>query len=212
MNPNITERNIKLGATLVKALGARHFDAYYAETSAEACKIALDLIEEGSTVSWGGSMTLGEVGLINALKEGNYNLLDRDAVPPQQRQDIARRALQCDTFLMSTNAVSEDGVLVNIDGNGNCLAALLFGPKQVIVVAGMNKVARDVDSAIARARGTAAPINCQRFSDLDTLCRKTGVCGNCKSPDSICAQVVLTRLCRPAGRIKVILVGETLGF
>ena len=125
--------------------------------------------------------------------------------------DMLRQALTCDTFLMSSNAISEDGQLVNIDGMGNRVAALCFGPKQVIVVAGMNKVAGDLDSAMSRARHIAAPANVQRF-DVKTPCAVTGQCGNCTSPDCCCAQIVTTRFSKIPGRIKVVLVGEVLGL
>jgi hypothetical protein len=125
---------------------------------------------------------------------------------------MMRKGLTCDTFLMSTNAMSEDGMLVNIDGNGNRVASLIFGPKQVVIIAGVNKITKDLDSAIARARGTAAPVNAQRFAGISVPCAKTGVCANCNSPDCMCCQVVVTRHSRQAGRIKIILVGEPLGF
>ena len=123
----------------------------------------------------------------------------------------SRLALTCGTFIMSSNAISADGQLVNIDGNANRVAALCFGPESVLVIAGMNKVMGDLDSAIARARQVAAPANAQRF-DIKTPCAVTGSCGDCTSSDCICCQMVITRACRPAGRIKVILVGEDLGF
>ena len=127
------------------------------------------------------------------------------------QQALMRQALTCGTFIMSSNAISADGQLVNIDGNANRVAALCFGPESVLVIAGMNKVMGDLDSAIARARQVAAPANAQRF-DIKTPCAVTGSCGDCTSPDCICCQMVITRACRPAGRIKVILVGEDLGF
>ena len=123
-----------------------------------------------------------------------------------------RKALLCDTFLMGTNAAVEDGQLINIDGNGNRVAALSYGPKQVLVVVGMNKVCPTVESAMARARSTAAPININRFAGSDTPCYKTGMCAHCATTNSVCAQLLRTRVCRPAGRIKVILVGENLGY
>ena len=130
----------------------------------------------------------------------------------KKSQELMRQALTCGTFIMSSNAISADGQLVNIDGTGNRVAALCFGPEQVIVVAGMNKVAGDLEGAMRRAREVAAAVNAQRFAGLKTPCSVTGLCADCTGPDSICCQIVTTRICRPAGRIKVVLVGEELGF
>lgn len=202
----------KSGPTLVKAMKKRQFDAYYCSTAEEAVEKVLELIPAGDVVSWGGVATVDELGIKDRLRQRGQSLIDRDtAKTPDERMDMLRQALTCDTFLMSSNAISEDGQLVNIDGTGNRMAALCFGPRQVIVVAGMNKVAGDLDSAMARARHIAAPANAQRFEGT-TPCRVTGQCGNCTSPGCICAQVVITRFCNPAGRIKVVLVGETLGL
>jgi len=206
-------RNEKLGKQVVKALEKRSFEAYYVATKEEAQLKALELIPEGDLVSWGGSSTLEEIGLLKKLHEcGKYQILDRDQFPASERYEIMRKALLCDTYISSTNGLTEDGQLVNLDGNGNRVAAMTFGPKSVIVVAGMNKVTKDLDTAISRVRNTAAPINCQRFADKKTPCNVTGECGDCTSTDSICAYLVVTRLSKPAKKIKVILVGEDLGF
>lgn len=202
----------KSGPTLVKAMKKRQFDAYYCSTAEEAVEKVLELIPEGDVVSWGGVATVDQLGIKDRLRQRNQPLIDRDtAKTPDERMDMLRQALTCDTFLMSINAISEDGQLVNIDGMGNRVAALCFGPKQVIVVAGMNKVAGDLDSAMSRARHIAAPANVQRF-DVKTPCAVTGQCGNCTSPDCICAQIVTTRFSKIPGRIKVVLVGEVLGL
>lgn len=202
----------KAGPTLVKALKKRNFDAYYCSTADEAVEKVLSLIPEGDTVSWGGVMTVDELGIKDRLRQRNQPVIDRDtAKTPEERMAMLHQALGCDTFLMSSNAISEDGQLVNIDGLGNRVAALCFGPKQVIVVAGMNKVAGDLDSAMSRARHIAAPANVQRF-DVKTPCAVTGQCGNCTSPDCCCAQIVTTRFSKIPGRIKVVLVGEVLGL
>ena len=149
---------------------------------------------------------------MDRLHQGDYQLIDRDTgKTPAEKQALMRQALTCGTFIMSSNAISADGQLVNLDGNANRVAALCFGPESVLVIAGMNKVMGDLDSAIARARQVAAPANAQRF-DIKTPCAVTGSCGNCTSPDCICCQMVITRACRPAGRIKVILEVEDLGF
>ncbi len=172
----------------------------------------LELIPREDTVSWGGAMTVDELGLKQRLAQEGYTLLDRDtAQTPEEKQAIMRQALTCGTFLMSSNAISGDGQLVNIDGMGNRVAAMCFGPRQVVVVAGMNKVMGTLDDAVARARNIAAPANAQRFG-IRTPCGLTGQCGDCTSPDCICSKLVITRFCMPAGRIKVVLVGEELGL
>ena len=206
------KRKELLGATLVKNLERRHFEAYYCPTAAEAMEKALSLMPEGSSVSWGGSMTIRDMGLTKAVKEGNYNVIDRDtATNPAEMREMHRQGLLTDFYLTSTNALSEDGVLVNIDGTGNRVAAISFGPNNVIVLAGLNKVAQDVDAAIKRVRSYVAPVNSMRFMGK-TPCAIDGTCHNCVSEECICNQVLVTRVCRPAGRIKVILIGEELGF
>jgi len=204
-------RNEKLGAKVVKAMESRHFEAYYCGTKEEALKKALELIPEGSVVAWGGSVTMNEIGLSEALHSGKYQLIDRDAAPPEERRKLMRQGLLADYFISGANAVSEDGEIVNIDGMGNRVGAIVYGPDHVVMIAGMNKVAKTLEDAVKRARTIAAPINKQRFGGT-TPCAKTGSCGDCKAEDCICCQMLVTRVCRPAGRIKVILVGEELGF
>ena len=205
-------RNEKFGAGLIKALALRHFDAYYCASCAEAAEKILSLIPKTDVVSWGGSMTMEALGVIDRVKKGGWRVIDRSTAQSQDEKiEIMRRALLCDTYLTGANAISEDGEIVNVDGNGNRVAAMTFGPKSVIVACGMNKVVKTAEDAISRARNTAAPVNAQRF-DIRTPCKTTGSCADCKSTDSICSYIVRTRLCKPAGRIKVVLVGETLGF
>lgn len=202
----------KRGEILVKNLKSRHFDAYYCETKEEALKKALELIPEGVTVSWGGSATNQQIGLIDAVKNGNYNAVDRFAgETPEQREESMRCSMFADVFLTSANAISMDGQMVNIDGFGNRVAAVICGPKKVVVVAGMNKVEDTLEAAITRARTVAAPMNKQRF-DVQTPCAVTGTCGDCKAEGCICNHIVVTRHSRPIGRITFILVGEPLGF
>ena len=202
----------KAGAKVAEALNKRYFEAYYCSDRAAALEKILELIPQDHVVSWGGAATVDELGVKEALRQRGQAVIDRDtAKDAQERQQMLKQALTCDTFLMGSNAISADGQLVNIDGTGNRVAALCFGPTQVVVVAGMNKVAGDLDGAMRRAREVAAPMNAQRFP-LKTPCVANGLCGDCKGPDSICAQIVTTRLCKPAGRIKVVLVGEDLGF
>lgn len=211
----LTQRKMqydKAGAKVAEALNKRYFEAYYCSDRAEALEKILELIPQDHVVSWGGAATVDELGVKEALRQRGQAVIDRDtAKDAQERQHMLKQALTCDTFLMGSNAISADGQLVNIDGTGNRVAALCFGPTQVVVVAGMNKVAGDLDGAMRRAREVAAPMNAQRFP-LKTPCVANGLCGDCKGPDSICAQIVTTRLCKPAGRIKVVLVGEDLGF
>jgi len=206
------QRYSKLGPKVVKALKARSFDAYYFDDEAEAVEKLFSLIPKEHVVSWGGSKTLADLGVQERLVKDGYSVLDRDkASSPQERGEIMRRALLCDTFLSSTNALSEDGQLVNIDGNGNRVAAMIYGPKQVIVVTGMNKVAKTYEDAVVRARTIAAPLNTQRFPNLKTPCNETGTCADCQSPDTICSFIVTTRFSK-VGRIKVILIGKDLGL
>lgn len=211
----LTQRKMqydKAGAKVAEALNKRYFEAYYCSDRAEALEKILELIPQDHVVSWGGAATVDELGVKEALRQRGQAVIDRDtAKDAQERQQMLKQALTCDTFLMGSNAISADGQLVNIDGTGNRVAALCFGPTQVVVVAGMNKVAGDLDGAMRRAREVAAPMNAQRFP-LKTPCVANGLCGDCKGSDSICAQIVTTRLCKPAGRIKVVLVGEDLGF
>ena len=202
----------KLAPRMVKSLQSRHFDAYYCKTAAEAKNMALSLIDEGSTVSWGGSLTIREIGLKQAVVDGNYKVIDRDkGETPEARHELMRQALLCDTYLTSVNAISEDGEFVNIDGGGNRVAAITFGPKSVIAIVGMNKVAKTLQDAYNRARSYASPLNTVRLN-LDTPCAKTGSCMNCTVAGCACAYIVTTRVCRNPGRIKIILVGEPLGL
>lgn len=211
MDP-ITQRNQKLANTVAKNLRARHFDAYVASDEDEAKRIALELIPSTHTVGWGGSVTIDQIKLKEALVERGNHVIDRSLAKDRAESvKMMKACLTCDTFLMSANALSADGVLVNIDGNGNRVAPLVFGPDSVVVVVGINKIAPDVQTALARARSVAAPTNAQRF-DVNTPCKISGSCANCKCPDSICTQVNFTRLCRPGGRIKVIIVTKELGF
>lgn len=213
MNPAAKKRYDLLGPRVAEACRRRHFDAYYCASKEEVLPLLLSLIPKDHTVSWGGSETLAELGVTEAVKENGYRVIDRaTAATPEERTELMRKALLSDTFLMSANAVSEEGTLINVDGNGNRVAALMFGPKSVIAVVGMNKVVRDTDAAIVRARTVAAPMNVQRFDGLHTPCKATGACADCKSPDCICSYVTVTRMSRPKGRIKVIFVGENLGF
>ena len=207
------QRYSKLGPKVITALKNRSFDAYYFDDEVQAVEKIISLIPKDHQVSWGGSMTLRDLGVQERLEKEGYNLLDRDkAATVEEKADIQRRALLCDTYICGTNAISEDGQLVNIDGFGNRVAAMIYGPKQVIVAAGMNKVVKTYKDAVVRARTIAAPLNIQRFPSLKTPCNENGTCADCMSPDTICSFFVTTRFCKPAGRIKVILIGKDLGL
>jgi L-lactate utilization protein LutB len=206
-------RYSKLGQITVQALKSRSFDAFYFDNPADAVEKIISLIPKEHQISWGGSMTITALGILNRLANEGYNLLDRDkAATPEERHEIMRRSLLCDTYLSGANAIIEDGQIVNIDGNGNRVAATIFGPKQVIIAAGMNKVAKTLDDAVIRARTIAAPSNVQRFPNLNPPCSETGSCADCLSSDTVCSYFVTTRFCKPAGRIKVILIGQDLGL
>ena len=209
MNEMIIKRNELLAQKVIKGLESRNMSGYYAASKEEALKIALELIPEGSSVTMGGAMSVHEIGLSDALKNGNYNFIDRDAY--EDKREAMLLAYDADVFLSSVNAMTDDGVLINIDGNANRVSAIAQGPKKVVFVVGMNKVCNDVDAAMKRARNVAAPTNAQRFG-LATPCAKTGACMNCKSPDTICCQFLITRFSRHKDRIHVIVVNDNLGF
>ena len=203
-----------LAEKLVGNLKQRHYEAFFCHTAQEAVEKITGIIPEGSSVTWGGSMTIRDMGLTRALhnKEG-LDIWDRDLAPDREAaQEIYRRAVYADYYLSSVNAMSEDGEIVNIDGNGNRVAAITFGPKHVILVVGINKVAQNLEAAISRARSLAAPVNMMRFADLNTPCKHDGTCHDCKSPDSICNYIQIMRNSHPAGRHIVVIVGEELGY
>ncbi len=204
--------NEKRGNLLVKNLRSHHFDAWYCATKEEALAKALELIPEGSKVGWGGAYSAQQIGLLDAMNNGNYQALDRDkATSPEERNAIMRACFDTDWFIVGANALSQDGMMVSIDGNGNRAGFIVYGPTNVLVIAGMNKVAENLEAAVRRARTIAAPQNAQRFG-LPNPCSVTGICGDCKNETCICNQIIITRNSRPAGRIKMIIVGEELGY
>jgi len=198
-----------LAQKVIKGLKSRRMNGYYAANREEALAKALELIPEGSTINMGGCMSAREIGLFDAVKAGNYNFVDRDDADDRRTAMLA--AFDADVYLASANAITEDGIMVNIDGAANRIAALAFGPRKLVFIVGMNKVCPDVDSAIKRARNVAAPINAQRFG-LTTPCSKTGACADCKSADSICCQMLITRFAMDENRVHVVLVNDSLGF
>ena len=219
MNENRTKRNRLLADRVIRGLQSRNMEGFYVETKEEALKTALELIPEGSSISWGGTMSAGEIGLKDALCSGSYTVYNRDgANNPEEKRAAELAAYDCDFFLASTNAITEDGVMVNVDGYANRVSAIAAGPRTVLMIVGMNKVVKHVEDAFSRARNEAAPINAQRAPinaqrfGVDTPCSKNGMCYDCKSPDTICCQILITRFSMIPGRIKVILVNDELGF
>ena len=205
-------RNERLAERMIKNLKRRNMEAFSCKTSSEAINKVLELIPDGSSITWGGSMTIRDMGLPDALRQkGTYEVLDRDLVEGNEEKiQMYVRAFTADVYLSSANAISEDGIIVNIDGNGNRVAAITWGPKKVIFIIGLNKVAQTIEAALARARSTASPINASRF-DIKTPCQVDGVCHNCNSPESICNYVHFLRN-SPRGKHTVILVGEDWGY
>ena len=202
----------KRGPVLVKNLQKHHFEAYYCSTKEEALQQILSLMPEGSSVGWGGAVSASQVGVQEAVHAGNYQVIDRDQFSdPAEKLRCMRECFNADFFITGANAISMDGQMVNIDGNGNRVGMIVYGPKNIIVVAGMNKVCATLEDAVKRARTVAAPMNQQRFG-LNNPCTCTGVCADCHGESSICNQLLITRNSKPAGRIKFVLVGEELGF
>ena len=208
MDENMRKRNELLAQTVIKGLKSRNMSGYYAADKEEAVKLALELIPEGSSIAMGGCMSAQEIGLIQVLEDGNYNYIDRAKLAPREG---LLDAYDADIFLSSANAITSDGIMVNIDGNSNRVSCIAQGPRKVVFIVGMNKVCPDLDDAMKRARNVAAPANAQRF-DVKTPCKETGKCFDCKSPDTICCQFLITRYSRHEGRIHVILVNDNLGF
>ena len=202
----------KRGRILVDNLRRRHFDAYYCADRKSALEKALELIPEGASVGWGGTVSAVEIGLLDAVRTGNYVAIDRENAKSQDEKDqFSMRCLGADYFITSANGMSLDGQMVNIDGTGNRVAAIIYGPKKVLVVIGMNKVCDSIEDAVRRARTVASPMNKQRFPN-ETPCEITGTCGDCKNEGCICNHIVITRHCRPTGRICFLVVGEDLGY
>lgn len=197
---------------LVNSLEKRWIKGYYAETKEDALKIALELIPEGSSIGYGGSMTLDEIGLKTALDNEHYNLIRRElAKTPEETREKYIEIYGSDVYITSANAVSEDGIIVNIDGTGNRVSAISYGPRKVIFIVGVNKITKDFESAMHRARNVAAPTNCARF-DLDTPCQTLGSCANCLNPKTICSEFLVTRCNKQPDRMHVIVVNDELGY
>ncbi len=201
----------KQAETIIKHLQKRGMEGYYYADSKSAVQKALSLIPEGSTVTWGGSESIKECGLVEALKDAPVTIWDRKDVKPEDMKAFYLKAFSANVYLMSSNAITLDGQLVNIDGTGNRIAALTYGPDRVILIVGMNKVCPDLESAITRVHNVAAPPNCMRLN-IENPCTKDGICHNCLSPTKICNMLHVMHFNRFPGRIQVVLVGEQLGF
>lgn len=200
------------GETLQKAFARHGMEACYCATAEEAREKVLSMIPEGASVTWGGSESMVEAGVIQAVRQGNFEVIDRKtAKNPEEARALYGKMVCADYFLTSTNAFTKDGMLVNIDGASNRVACIAHGPAHVIVLASMDKMCADVEDAVKRIRTLASPPNAVRVG-AQTPCAKTGICGDCLSPDCICCQILVTRYSRVPGRIKVVLCGEKLGF
>lgn len=198
--------------SLIKNLEKRNIEGYFVESSKELVELVLSMMNENASVAFGGSETLTETGLLQALNAGNFHVIDRlKAKTEEEKRQIYAESVLSDYFFMSTNAITLDGELVNIDGSGNRVACLIHGPKQVFVIVGMNKITSDIGNALSRIQNIAAPPNGVRLN-MQTPCAVVGHCENCLSPDCMCNQIVITRRSRPAGRLKVFLVAEDLGY
>ena len=199
-------------ATVIKNLERRNMEGYYFETVEEAVEKAMSMIKEEDTVGWGGSTTIDQTGIKKLLEEKNIRVYDRDKeTDPKEKVKMMKKALTSDVFLTSANAITMDGELLNIDGNGNRVAAFCYGPDSVIVIAGMNKIVTDLDVALKKARLDATVPNTFR-TNSKTPCHFTGKCTECTMSDTLCGQILVTRFCKPQNKIKVILVGQNLGF
>ena len=220
---NITERKIDMDAnkkkayelqagTIIKKLEARKMEGFYCPDMESAKAKVLELIGEGKkSVAYGGSMTIDNTNLKEMIAEAGHELIVRENYKtPEEQKELKAKQVNADTFLMSTNAITLDGELINVDGRGNRVSFLIYGPDQVIVLAGMNKVAVDLEDGMKRARNIAAPANTVRLN-CNTPCTQTGRCANCL-PNTICCQTVITRSSIIPGRIKVVLVGEEAGY
>ena len=204
--------NTIISGNVIKALQKRNMAGYYAPTKEDAVKIIKNLLADGSSISWGGSMTMAELGLVDELKKGNYTLLDRsECKNSEETKQMYHKALSADNYILSANAITQDGILINIDGTGNRVAALIYGPEQVIVVVGINKIVADVESGYKRIKSITCPKNALRLKK-ELPCSVSGVCNNCLSEKCICNQIVVTRRSGIKERIKVVIVGENLGY
>ena len=198
---------------VVDALNANNIECIFVQSKAEALEKALELIPDGAEVGLGGSVSVEEIGLLEKLRGGNYTLYDQYEVGIEMDENLIRRrkGIVAKYFVAGTNAITADGQLVNVDGMGNRVAAQIFGPEKVILVAGTNKIVGDVHEAFDRLEKIAAPINAKRVS-MGTPCADTGECIDCDAPMRICNMYTIIRRMMFPGRLTLILVNEALGF
>lgn len=213
MNEFVQEVMNKKVEKTMKALRKHQMNPYFVQTKAEAFELLKGMIPLGSTIGVGGSVTLAEIGMLDELKQGDYSFIETQAVglTPQQRHERYRECFLADFYLSSSNAVTEDGFLYNVDGRSNRVAALLYGPNQVMIVVGVNKIVRDLDEAKMRNCEIAAPANAMRLK-RQTPCAITGTCRDCQSPERICRNCVIMGPQQDSSRIHIIIVNESLGF
>ncbi len=210
--------------TVIANLKKNKMDAYYCDTKEDACKLVKTLIQKGNVISSGGSVTLKQTGVYDIITSDDYNYLDRSTpgITREEVEEVYRKTFSADVFFTSTNAVTENGELYNVDGNSNRVAAILYGPKSVVVICGYNKIVKDIDEAVKRVKTKAAPPNTVRLN-IDTYCSKNGecvsmqhenaeLCSGCHSDGRICCNYVVCAQQRHVGRIKVIIIGEEYGY
>ena len=199
-------------AGLIKNLEKRGMEGYFFEDSASCVNAVKEMLQDGSIISWGGSESIKESGIMDMLQQGNYELIDRlQAKTPEEAREFYAKTVLSDYYFMSTNAITLDGELINIDGNGNRVACLIHGPSNIMMIVGMNKLVSSVENGVERVRNFASPPNAKRLN-RQTPCNFNGRCGDCLSPDCMCNQIVITRRSGRPGRIKVFLVAEELGY
>ncbi len=199
--------------TIIGGLKKRNIEGFYCQTKEEALKLVTEMVPDGASAGWGGSVTLKQLGLFDALREKGCRLFDMDEANgnPELSAKIYQDSVGADYFFMSTNGITENGELVNIDGAGTRLSRMIYGPKQVVIIAGINKISPDVQTAIDRIQNEVCPVLAVA-GGRNTACSNLGRCGNCFTPDSMCCEFVITRKSRQNGRMKLILVGEELGY
>ncbi|MDD4082252.1 MAG: lactate utilization protein [Sphaerochaetaceae bacterium] len=221
MNESLKDHNALISKKVIHSLEKNNMKGFYVETAKEVVPLLKELLKEGESIAFGGSITLQECGVIEEVRKGNYNMLDRfdKNLTKEGLEKLKRQAFDCDTFLTGTNAITVNGLLYNVDGNGNRVSAMIFGPKRVIVVCGINKIVSNLEAAVERVRLVSAPTNCDRVG-ADTFCSKHGycmyldktMCENSGCVNTICCSTVILSRQRVKDRINVIIVGESLGF
>ena len=222
MDKNLRDVILKRINRTSENLLKNNMEVYYASTKEDVPEIVEGLLNEGDVVANGGTMTMKECNLSELLNSGKYKYLDREAIAHSEVKNLYRASFSADAYITSANAITENGCLYNVDGNSNRVAAIAYGPDKVIVIAEYNKIVPTLDDAVRRVKCEAAPANCQRL-ESGTYCYKTGQCMSMKNPDSIltdgcssedriCCNYLISAYQREKGRIKVILVGEILGY